>query len=286
MLLRFSRCNAQDPCNMHPHCLGATAVEWISFSTKKDSNTGGHLKVAKPRTFRVPSCFMSSFTPLRSGKGHTRLTRWRATLCGMVGESSTSHADDQHPLSLSFWNTEKPMRCYEKSRTNMKNSPTIMRIYHQPSTIPLLWSYLLALDHPFNGKIKGSSSPWLSKQYHLRGRGWRSIQMFHGFPHGFPKMFRQILSQCWENHGQCQTNHGTYGGNIQNYRPKYVSSKKIPRFSQQTRIVPLPQFSNPLPWRESGWSTRLRTPHSGNPATNSSCIYIYLMAKKITHEHP
>ena len=153
-----------------------------------------------------------------------------------------------------FWNTEKPiMRKVEKI-------PTIMRIYHQPSTIPLLWTYLLLrqpwwvntpsasltdcccwlrLRASLHGKIiaayeslkiKGSSSPWLSKQYHLRGRGWRSIQMFHGFPHGFPKMFRQILSQCWENHGQCQTIHGTYGGNIQNYRPKYVSSKIFPRF--------------------------------------------------------
>ena len=191
---------------MHPHCLGATAVEWISFSTKKDSNTGGHLKIAKPRTFRVPSCFMSSFTPLRSGKGHTRLTRWRATLCGMVGESSTSHADDQHPLSHCF------ETLWDVMRKVVIHSPTIMRIYHQPS---------------FYGKIKGSSSPWLSKQYHLKRRGWRSIQMFHGFPHGFPKMFGQILSQCWENHGQCPTDHGTYGGNIhksivQNmYHPKY-----------------------------------------------------------------
>ena len=191
------------------------------------------------------------------GKGHTRLTRWRATLCGMVGESSTSHADDQHPLSKNHcFETLRNLLLWEKS----KKSPTIMRIYHQPSTIPLLWTYLLLrqpwwvntpsasltdcccwlrLRASLHGKIiaayeslkiKGSSSPWLSKQYHLRGRGWRSIQMFHGFPHGFPKMFRQILSQCWENHGQCQTIHGTYGGNIQNYRPKYVSSKIFPRF--------------------------------------------------------
>ena len=104
----------------------------------------------------------------------------------------------------------------------------------------------------------------------------------------FPMVFPRCSDKSYPNVGKTMDNVKQFMEHmvetskiiVQNmYHPKYSRD-----FSQHTRIVPLPQFSNPLPWRESGWSTRLRTPHSGNPATNSLCVYIYtyLMAKKIT----
>jgi hypothetical protein len=134
MLVRFSRCNAQDPCNMHPHCLGATAVEWISFSTKKDSNTGGHLNIAKTRTFRAPSCFMSSFTPLRFAAKDT--PDWpaeeRHSAVWLVNHQPVmlmTSIPYQKIIVLKHWETY----CYEKSRKNhllLWESTTNHLLYH------------------------------------------------------------------------------------------------------------------------------------------------------------